>query len=192
MCQGEFESLKAMYAIVPTFIPELYEWGHLKSGPGYFLLAEFRQVGQQPPDAPRFTMRVAELHYNSKSPNGKFGFHVPTFHGNLPTYTDWEASWTVMYTKILGRAMDIDHFKSDPGPAFTAVRKLLFDYVIPRLLDLCQVRGEASSHAWCTEIYGTKTVQPTWQVVSRLPLTQVLSSPTMNMKLAIGDHQDID
>ncbi|KAL9012618.1 MAG: hypothetical protein Q9173_002635 [Seirophora scorigena] len=134
MCQGELESLKAMYAVVPTFIPEVYKWGHLKSGPAYFVLAEFRQVGQQPPDPPRFTMRVAELHYNSKSPNGKFGFHVPTFHGNLPTYTDWEASWTVMYTKILGRAMDIDQSKSDPGPAFAADRRLLFDYVIPRLL----------------------------------------------------------
>lgn len=143
MCQGEFESLKAMYAIVPTFIPEVYKWGHLKSGPGYFLLAEFRQVGQQPPDPPRFTMRVAELHYNSESPNGKFGFHVPTFHGNLPTYTDWEASWTVMYTKILGRAMDIDQSKSDPGPAFTAVRKLLFDYVIPRLLDPLSSQGRS-------------------------------------------------
>ncbi|KAL9100906.1 MAG: hypothetical protein Q9163_003766 [Psora crenata] len=80
-------------------------------------------------------------HYNSKSPDGKFGFHVPTFHGNLPTYTGWEESWTVMYTKILTRAMDIDQSKSDPGPEFIAVRRLLFDKVIPRLLGLLSSQG---------------------------------------------------
>lgn len=143
MCQGEFESLQAMYNVVPTFIPKVYKWGRLKSGPGYFLLAEFREVGQQPPDPHRFTMRVAELHYNSKSPNGMFGFHVPTFHGNLPTYTEWEESWTVMYTKILARAMDIDQSKSDPGPAYTALRRLLFDHVIPRLLDPLSSQGRS-------------------------------------------------
>ena len=143
MCEGEFESLKAMYAIVPTFIPKVYKWGHLKKGPGYFLLAEFREVGQQPPDPKKFTMRVAELHHNSSSPNGKFGFHVTTFHGNLPTYTGWEESWTVMYTKILARAMDIDWQKNGPWPEFMAVRRLLFDKVIPRLLDPLSSQGRS-------------------------------------------------
>lgn len=86
MCQGEFESLKTMYAVVPTFMPKVYNWGHLRLGPGYFLLAEFREVGQQPPDPKKLTMRLSELHAKSKSLNAKFGFHVPTFHGNLPTY----------------------------------------------------------------------------------------------------------
>ena len=143
MCEGEFESLKAMYAIVPTFMPKVYGWGHLKKGPGYFLLAEFREVGQQPPDPKKFTMRVAELHLNSSSPNGMFGFHVPTFHGNLPTYTGWEESWTVMYTKILARAMDIDWQKHGPWPEFMAVRRLLFDRVIPRLLDPLSSQGRS-------------------------------------------------
>ena len=143
MCRGEFESLKAMYAVVPKFIPKVYQWGHLKSGPGYFLLAEFREVGEQPPEPSKFTKRVAELHYNSVSPNGKFGFHVPTFHGNLPTYTEWEESWTVMYSKILARAMDIDQHKSNPGPEFIAVRKLFFDKVIPRLLNPLSTGGRS-------------------------------------------------
>ena len=108
MCEGEFESLKAMHAVVPTFIPIVYAWGPLKKGPGYFLLAEFREVGQQPPDPPKLTMRLAELHKNSESPTGKFGFHVTTCHGNLPQYVGWEESWTVMFSKILSRAMDLD------------------------------------------------------------------------------------
>jgi len=83
MCEGEFESLKAMHAVVPTFIPAPIKWGELSDKSGHFIFTEFREVGQQPPDVPKFTMRLAELHESSISPTGKFGFHVtvgPTFY----------------------------------------------------------------------------------------------------------------
>lgn len=48
-----------------------------------------------------------------------------------------------MYTKILARAMDIDKSKSEPGPEFTVVRHLLFDKVIPRLLDSLSSQGRS-------------------------------------------------
>jgi protein-ribulosamine 3-kinase len=135
MCQGEFESLKAMHAVVPSFIPEVYSWGRITEGTGYYLLAEWREVGQQPPDPQQFTMRVAELHKNSISPNGKFGFHVPTCHGNVPQYTEWEDSWTVMFQKIMTRAMDVDREKYGLWPEYDALREVLIAKVIPRLLD---------------------------------------------------------
>lgn len=138
MCEGEFESLKAMHAVVPSFIPIVYGWGALKKGPGYFLLAEFREIGQQPPDPTKLTLRLAELHKNSISPEGKFGFHVTTCHGNLPQYVGWEENWTVMFSRILSRAMDIDEKKFGRWPEFTAVRQLLFDHVIPCLLNPLQ------------------------------------------------------
>ncbi len=49
MCQGEFESLKAIYAVSPGFVPEPYAWGkYTREDPEtYFLLAEFRDVGKQ-------------------------------------------------------------------------------------------------------------------------------------------------
>ncbi|KAL8962675.1 MAG: hypothetical protein Q9193_000957 [Seirophora villosa] len=114
-------------------------------GRGYLNLSNKDVAGVIRRTDPITRLRPGEGNNGSirKSPNRKFGFHVPTFHGNLPTYTDWEASWTVVYTKILGRAIDIDQSKSDPGPAFTAVRKLLFDYVIPRLLDPLSGQGRS-------------------------------------------------
>ena len=48
-----------------------------------------------------------------------------------------------MYSKILGRAMDIDQHKSDPGPELIAVRKLFFDKVIPRLLNSLSSDGRS-------------------------------------------------
>ena len=49
MCEGEFESLKAIHAVSPSFVPEPYAWGKYthKYPETYFLLAEFRDVGKQ-------------------------------------------------------------------------------------------------------------------------------------------------
>lgn len=125
----------------PFLHPYGVRLGSIKEGTRLFPLAEFRQVGQQPPDPPKLTMRLAELHKNSISPEGKFGFHVTTCHGNLPQYVGWEENWTVMFSKILSRAMDLDEEKCGPWPEFRAVRQLLFDHVIPRLLNPLQSEG---------------------------------------------------
>ena len=49
MCEGEFESLKAVYAASPGFVPKPYAWGKYtqRDAETYFLLAEFRDVGKQ-------------------------------------------------------------------------------------------------------------------------------------------------
>ena len=49
MCEGEFESLRAIHAITPDFAPKPYAWGkYTEEDPEtYFLLAEFRDVGKQ-------------------------------------------------------------------------------------------------------------------------------------------------
>ena len=49
MCEGEFESLKAIYAVSPTFVPKPFAWGKYTTGDPetYFLLMEFRDVGKQ-------------------------------------------------------------------------------------------------------------------------------------------------
>ncbi|KAI0107808.1 Fructosamine kinase-domain-containing protein [Nemania sp. FL0031] len=143
MCEGEYESLKAMNEVVPSFIPKVYAWGPLEKGPGYFLLAEFRDVGKQPPDPPILCKRLAELHMNSKSPEGKFGFHVTTCHGNLPQDVGWEASWTEMFTKILSRAMSLDLERHGPSREFSAYKPLLFDIIIPRLLRPLETEGRS-------------------------------------------------
>ena len=49
MCEGEFESLKAIHAISPDFVPKPYTWGKYTQDHSetYFLLTEFRDVGKQ-------------------------------------------------------------------------------------------------------------------------------------------------
>jgi protein-ribulosamine 3-kinase len=48
MCEGEYESLKAIYAVLPSFVPQPYAWGKIEgSEETYFLLAAFRDIGEQ-------------------------------------------------------------------------------------------------------------------------------------------------
>jgi hypothetical protein len=48
MIHGDFESLKAVHAVAPECAPEPYGWGQYDDteSPTYFLLAEFREVGE--------------------------------------------------------------------------------------------------------------------------------------------------
>lgn len=76
MCEGEYESLKAIHAVSPGFVPEPYAWGRyaLENSETYFLLAEFRDVGKQV-RAPRSA--AIDYTYGMK---GSCRFPVPVFH----------------------------------------------------------------------------------------------------------------
>ncbi len=49
MCEGEYESLKEIYQISPDFVPRPYAWGRYREPQPeiYFLLAEFRDIGDK-------------------------------------------------------------------------------------------------------------------------------------------------
>lgn len=147
MIEGEFESLKALNSVSPDLVPLPHAWGkfHAKSSSDadtYFLLTEFREVGEQPPNAVKFTARLAELHKKSKSPTGKFGFHVTTCHAKLPQITDcWEDSWAVLYRKQLENMIRMDKEKHGEWPEFSRICDLILNIVIPRLLEPLQSDG---------------------------------------------------
>lgn len=148
MVEGEFESLRAIHAACPGLVPYPYGWGkfrdqELSSPDTYFLLAEFLEVGTQPPDAENFTARIAELHKSSVSPTGKFGFHVTTCHAKLPQVTDWEESWAVLYKRQLGHMIKMDVDKNGDWPEFSRICNLVLDKVIPRLLEPLQSDGRS-------------------------------------------------
>ena len=141
MTEGKFKFLKALH-----FTPEVYAWGRYEKlePETCFLLAEFRDVGEEPPDAVTFTARLAELHRNSVSPTGKFGFHVITCHANLTQITDcWEDSRAVLYQKQLGHMANMGLEKNKVPPEFKVVCDLTLEKVIPRLLEPLQSEGRS-------------------------------------------------
>src|SRR4051794_27666140 len=134
MIVGEYESAKAMHDTLPDFVPKPYAWGHYTEDgkETYFLLVEFRLVGEQPPDAARFTAKLAELHKKSVSPTGKFGFHVVTCHGKVPQATDqWSDSWSEVYQKHLGYMVEQDLEQNGLWPEFKVLCDITLEKVIP-------------------------------------------------------------
>ena len=61
MIKGKFKPLKAINTVAPEFTPLPHGWGKYwgpwRTEDTYFLLAQFREVGEQPPDPIKFTAR---------------------------------------------------------------------------------------------------------------------------------------
>ena len=144
MIEGEFESLRAIHDVAPTFAPEPFAWGNYDmDGPQtYYLLAEFREVGEQPPDPVKFTARLADLHRRSISPTGKFGFHITTCHAKITQATNrWEDSWELLYREQLAHQIRLDKEKHGVWPEFQHLCRLTLERVVPRLLGPLQSEG---------------------------------------------------
>lgn len=146
MAEGQYESDKAIHAVSPSFCPKPYAWGRYKvpDPTTYFLLAEFREIGQQPPEPIRFTSQLAEFHKKSVSPTGKFGFHTTTCHGKAPQLTDcWEDSWEALYHKQLSQAYELNRKKHPSWPEFEFYASLILEKCVPRLLVPLESEGRS-------------------------------------------------
>ncbi|KAK8054436.1 hypothetical protein PG994_009503 [Apiospora phragmitis] len=133
MVAGEFESMKAIHALVPEFTPAPLAHGPFESVPDtHFFLCKFREMMKEMLEPHKFAAQLAALHQNSKSPNGKFGFHTTTYSGNLPQVTDWEDSWEALQFELEAKG---------PDPKFDIMLPILFDKVIPRILRPLETEG---------------------------------------------------
>ncbi|KAK6812960.1 hypothetical protein RU639_010812 [Aspergillus parasiticus] len=135
MVHGEYESMKAIHTLLPDFAPKPIAWGTYQDVPDmHYLLCDYREMTDDMPDPHKFAARLATLHESSKSPTGKFGFHMTTYSGNLPQMTEWEDSWETFFAKSLKKALDLEIQAKGPDPELDHLLPLLFDKVIPRLL----------------------------------------------------------
>lgn len=146
MTKGEFESLKAMHAVSPGFVPEPFCQGsYVEDGDKHwYLLVEFRLVGEQPPDPERFVEKLVEMHKKSVSPTGKFGFHVTTFHGKVAQMTNqWDESWSTVFQRHLGHMVTRDEEVNGYWPEFKILCDITLGSVLPRLLEALQSNGRS-------------------------------------------------
>ena len=61
MVEGQFESLKVIHAVTRGFVANPFAWGQYRQEglDTYFLLAEFREVGEQPRSPIELKIRVS-------------------------------------------------------------------------------------------------------------------------------------
>lgn len=92
-------------------------------------------------DVQTFTAKVAELHMKGLSPNGKYGFSVPTFLGQMPQYTAWTDSWEEFFTNSMQQLMVMIEEAQGPDVELQMLFKQMISKVIPRLLRPLETGG---------------------------------------------------
>ncbi|KAK3904933.1 Fructosamine/Ketosamine-3-kinase [Staphylotrichum tortipilum] len=155
---GEFQGTTAMYALAPSFCPRPIAHGTLHTHPdAHFYLCTFHHF--HPASTPLhpllFCKQLAALHIASSSPTGKFGFHCPTYSGDLPQDNTWTDSWEECFTSGLRHVLTMREQRGGKSEELNALLPGLFGVVIPRLLRPLESAGRKITPAlvhgdlWC-------------------------------------------
>jgi protein-ribulosamine 3-kinase len=141
--EGEFKAMSELFKTMPTLVPRPFAWGklQLQSPPTYFFLCEFVNISDSLPDPVKLGKCLAELHKESVSPTGQFGFYVPTYDGRLPQITDWESSWTLFFGRLLAGIYQLDIDTNGTWKELDDMMDQTLRHVIPRLLGALESNG---------------------------------------------------
>ncbi|KAI0835353.1 Fructosamine kinase-domain-containing protein [Hypoxylon sp. FL0890] len=145
IAEGEFHSATTINDAVTGLVPKAVGWGEYHNGESqvYFLLGDFHDMDfSVAPEPAGFMSKIAALH-RSTSPNGMFGYSVPTVCGKMERTVTWEKSWARSFTHQLRDVIRYDNETNDPWPEYDAACKQLIDVVIPRLLGALQSEGRS-------------------------------------------------
>ncbi|KAI0389417.1 Fructosamine kinase-domain-containing protein [Xylariaceae sp. FL0594] len=120
---------------------ELYKWAPDMDISVYFFLSEFIDMEEVMPDPERLCARLAQLHRESTSPNGEFGFHITTCQGRIPQSVSWEKTWTALFTRLLLHVIKLDFTHNGPWDDLEKLETRLLSHVVPKLLRVLETEG---------------------------------------------------
>lgn len=147
LAEGEYHSAATITNIVEGLVPKPIGWGQYLNDNDthiYFYLSAFHDLDfSTPPEPEPFMSTVAELHSKGTSPNGMFGYPVPTVCGIMERTVTWEKSWAKSFTHQLLDVIRYDNETNGPWPEYDAACKQLVNVVIPRLLGALQSDGRS-------------------------------------------------
>ncbi|RYP78448.1 hypothetical protein DL771_000633 [Monosporascus sp. 5C6A] len=116
-------------------VPQPIAWGSYSSIPGvHFFLCEFRLMTDDLPDLETFPAMIAELHRTGTSPDGRFGFDVTTFHGEVPIEHGWSDTWEEYFGRTTRVLLQLEQEVRGPDEEIQKLSEPFFEKVIPRLL----------------------------------------------------------
>lgn len=142
MVTGEYVSMSEMYIVLPKFVPIPLGCGTYASDPNiHFFICELIHMTDEIPEIQSFTQTLAELHTRGISPNGKYGFHVSTYKGTIPQYTDWHDTWEESFHHSMKWFMHAEEKSQGSDAEMQQLCQGIFDKVIPRLLRPMETGG---------------------------------------------------
>ena len=152
MLEGEYHSMLALHAVMASMIPKPYGWGkYPRSDPEtYFFLCEFIEMSTTKlPDPKIFCPMLAKIHMESQSPNGQFGFHLPTNSGKLSQDTRWNDSWIEFVRQMIQRGLDVDREQNGRWEEMDRVASRLLSHVVPAVLGPLEENGRKVKPTLC-------------------------------------------
>lgn len=100
MAEAEYESQKALAAIVPDNVVIPMAWGRFERDKSKsFFMTCFRDLRDRSPPLPQFLAILKKLHETSISPTGQFGFQVTTYNGPPKMVNHWTNSWEEYFAR---------------------------------------------------------------------------------------------
>jgi protein-ribulosamine 3-kinase len=113
---GEAASLKAMNDAAPGIAPQLFAFGTTDNSgqdvepdaPGgrpYFISSYSDHGGLSDTAATALGKRLGSEMHQYSSPNGKFGFEVPTYCGATRFSNGWYDTWAECYSAMIGEML---------------------------------------------------------------------------------------
>lgn len=134
--------MKALHSASPDLTPEPIAWGSFAQADHvYFFLCEFIDMTDDLPEVQTSMKMLADLHTKSSSPNGKYGFHVPTLQGTVPQYTEWTESWEQFFTKSIKLVFENEERSQGPDDEVRYLCQEILSKVVPRLLRPLETGG---------------------------------------------------
>lgn len=142
MMSGEFKSMTTIYEVSKTLVPRPIAWGSYKDLEDvHFFLCEFRNMTEELPDIETFPARMAELHREGTSPDGRFGFDVTTYHGNTPIKHGWSDTWEDYFTRTVKVLLQMEQESQGPNEEILQLAQPFLEKVVPRLLRPLETGG---------------------------------------------------
>ncbi|CAJ2507841.1 Uu.00g090270.m01.CDS01 [Anthostomella pinea] len=126
---------QVIHTTIPGFAPEPIAWGSFRGAEDHhFFLSSFHEMKDEVSEIEAFVRCLASLHMNALSPNGKYGFHVTTYNGNIPQDVRWTDTWEECFLNGTKQDFELEREARGPSDELDQLRTPLLEKVIPRLL----------------------------------------------------------
>ncbi|CAF9912236.1 MAG: hypothetical protein HETSPECPRED_000883 [Heterodermia speciosa] len=159
MMSSEFVSMTLIRNTVPDIAPLPIAWGtYAIDSDIHFYLCSFHDMTDDIPEIQPLAAKVAELHGKGLSPNGKYGFSVPTYQSKCPEQAadgsssillddpwpqpvEWKSSWEEFFLISLKWILEKEEESQGYDAQLSSLKQALFEKVVPRLLRPLETGG---------------------------------------------------
>ena len=134
--------MSRIYETMPELVPRPIAWvSYATISDVHFFLCDFHEMTDELPDLISFPAKMADLHRNGTSPNGKYGFPVTTYHGNTPLNHGWADTWEEFFATRTRTLVQKEQEAQGPRQEILDLAEPFFSKVIPRLLRPLETGG---------------------------------------------------